>query len=157
MSNETESAQLRAGQIQAGQMPSPGDPPKKSKLGCILLGIGGGLLAIVLLCAGIIGAGVFGVFAIIKNSQPYEESLRRAQTSVEVQRLLGEPIEAGTMVQGNFDLSNDEGEADISYSISGPDGSGTVHVAGKKSGGPWEYDRMDVKMDQTGEVVDLME
>ena len=134
----------------------PQQQPPKSKTGCILLGVGGGCLIAVLVCAGLGGLGMFGIFAAIKSSEPYAESLRRAQANETVQSDLGQPIEAGVMVTGNINMTNNGGVADLNYSISGPDGTATVSVSGTKTDGAWSYDKMNVKT-SAGSAVDLIE
>ena len=143
--------------MSAEATPSYAPQPKKSNLGCILISIVGGFVVVGLICAGVIGAGVFGLFAMIKSSEPYTESLRRVQQSVEIQQALGEPIEAGSMVQGNINLNNDDGNADLTYSVSGPEGTASVHVVGEKSGGRWEYQKLEATIKDSGDVVDLRE
>ncbi|MCC9658871.1 cytochrome c oxidase assembly factor 1 family protein [Rhodopirellula halodulae] len=128
---------------------------KKSNTGCLLLGLGGGCLVVVLICGGLIGAGIFGVFAMIKSSEPYTESLAKAQTNVELQSAIGDPIEPSVLVQGNINLNNDDGKADLNYSVSGPDGSATVHVVGTKTDGNWDYTRMDATT-ADGTTIDLL-
>lgn len=130
--------------------------PQKSKTGCILLGLGGGCLIAILACGGFGALGVFGLFTAIKSSDPYTESLDRATSNAEVMAELGQPIEASFMVQGNINIENDSGKADLNYSISGPNGSGHVHVRGNKAGHAWDYEKMDVTIGQ-GKVIDLLE
>ena len=134
----------------------PQQQPPKSKTGCILLGVGGGCLIAVLMCAGLGGLGLFGFFTAIKSSEPYAESLRRAQANETIGSELGQPIAAAVMVAGSINLNNDDGVADLNYSISGPDGTATVHVSGTKTDGAWSYDKMNVRTSE-GSVVDLLE
>lgn len=128
--------------------------PWKSRTGCTLLGIGGGCLAVFLVCAGVGGLAVFGVFAAIKSSEPYTESLRRAQADPAVIADLGEPIQPGWFVQGNINLRNNDGDADLNYTIGGPEGSAVVDVSGTKTDGVWDYDKMNVRTSQ-GNKIDL--
>ncbi|WP_173403123.1 cytochrome c oxidase assembly factor 1 family protein [Rhodopirellula sallentina] len=137
------------------QPPHAYSEPKKSNTGCILLGLGGGCLVALLVCGGLIGTGVFGVFAMIKSSEPYTESLARAQSNVELQSVIGDPIEPSALVQGSINLENDGGEADLNYSVSGPNGSATVHVIGTKADGSWDYSRMDATT-ADGTTIDLL-
>lgn len=123
--------------------------------GCLFGGIAGGCLVIVLGCGGIIGFGVFAAFGMLKTSEPYVESLRRAQQNPEVQMALGEPIEADFIVQGNINLNNADGDADLRYNVSGPKGSAEVHVVGNKSDGQWQYERMDATIGESGTLIDL--
>jgi hypothetical protein len=113
-------------------------------------------LVVILACSGLAGLGLLGAFTAIKASDPYTESLDRATNNEEVSSKLGQPIEPGFMVQGNINLKNDGGQADLSYSISGPNGSGNVHVRGDKAGGAWSYEKMDVTIGE-GNVIDLLE
>ncbi|WP_404307610.1 cytochrome c oxidase assembly factor 1 family protein [Neorhodopirellula lusitana] len=136
--------------------PSQQQEPKKSRTGCIVLGVGGGCLIALLICGGIITTGVVGVFALIKSSEPYTESLAKAQTNVELKSTIGDPIEPSVIVQGNINLENDGGDADLNYSVSGPNGTATVHVTGTKSGGAWNYSRMDATT-QAGTKIDLLD
>lgn len=117
--------------------------------------MGGGCLVALLVCGGLIGTGIFGVFAMIKSSEPYTESLSKAQSNVELQSVIGDPIEASALVQGNINLNNDDGEADLNYSVSGPNGSATVHVIGTKADGSWDYSRMDATT-ADGTTIDLL-
>lgn len=128
----------------------------KSKTGCLLWGVGGGCLFAILACAGLAGIGVVGLFAAIKMSEPYTESLQRAQASDEVAGKVGQPIEPGFMVQGNINFRNNDGDANLSYAITGPDGEGTVNVSAEKTDGVWEYDVMNVTTND-GTVIDLRE
>ena len=138
------------------QMP-PSSPPRRSwwsrnwmwaaPVGC---------LAPVLICGGLITVLMITIFGMMKSAEPYTASLAAAQAHPQVQAALGTPIEAGAMVTGEINLENSSGHADLSYSISGPQGEGTVYVAGDKSAGQWTYDTMTVQIEATGERIDLL-
>jgi hypothetical protein len=128
----------------------------KSKTGCILLGLGGGCLVMVLVCAGLGGLGIVGLFTAIKSSQPYTESLQRTQSNEELGSKIGQPIEPDMIVMGNINLQNNDGNADLSYRVTGPDGTATIDVKGRKTDGVWSYEKMKATMDD-GSVVDLLE
>ena len=127
----------------------------KSRTGCILLGLGGGCLVLVLACAGLGSLGVFGVFAAMKSSEPYTESLQRAEQDAALKAAIGQPVTPGFLMQGNINLNNDDGEADLSYSVSGPEGSASVHVVATKIDGFWTYALMNATTDD-GDVIDLI-
>ena len=97
-----------------------------------------------------------GVMASIKASDPYKEAVARAQESPAVQAALGTPIQVGVLVQGNLKVENDTGEADLTIPLSGPKGSGTLHVVGTKTAGKWTYTTMDVDVPGSGAHVDLL-
>ena len=139
------------------EAPEPMAQPQqpKSRAGCIALGVGGGCLVVILACGGIIGLGVIGAFAAIKSSEPYSESLRRAQASAELIEELGEPIESGFLVQGNIHLNNNDGNADLNYTVSGPKGTATVNVVGSKKDGVWSYSEMNATPSDGSALIDL--
>lgn len=118
-------------------------------VGCGCLGI----IVVGIAAVFMIGAGVFG---LLKNSEPYTESLNRAQNSPAVTAALGTPIKPGFFVTGNVSFENSNGEATISYSISGPSGKGTVTVDGDKQGDVWSYSEMSVSIPGSSEKVDLL-
>lgn len=119
--------------------------------GCCL-----GTLILGALVAAIFGLGVFGaVFGMMKSSEPYKVALERAKTNQQVISALGSPITEGFSTWGNINVNGASGEADLSIPISGPKGKGTVYVTGTKSAGKWTYSKMVVKIDSTGETIDL--
>ncbi|QDT16300.1 cytochrome c oxidase assembly factor Coa1 family protein [Alienimonas californiensis] len=116
-----------------------------------------GCLTPLVLCGGCLFAVVGGAFGALKSSPPYAESLAAAQADADVQEALGAPIEPAFLVQGSFNNTNGNSDADLTYEISGPNGSGTVHVVGTAApGGDWEYSEMSVQI--PGEpAIDLLE
>ena len=101
------------------------------------------ILLPLLCCGGGVGIIFTTVVGAMKSSDPFQESLAAVQGNAEVRAELGTPIEADFFVTGNIQTSPGSGTADISYGISGPQGSGRVHVAGTKSGGEWDYSVME--------------
>lgn len=96
-----------------------------------------GCLVPFLICGGFVGLIVFSVFGMIKSIQPYSESLVAVQQDVNAIENLGEPIEAGFVVTGNVHLDPSGGNADFSYPVSGPKGSGWVNVVAEQENGEW--------------------
>ncbi len=82
-------------------------------------------------------------------------ALARAKTNQQVISALGSPITEGFTTWGNINVNGASGEADMSIPVSGPKGKGTVYVVGNKSAGEWTYSKMLVKIDSTGESIDL--
>lgn len=112
------------------------------------------LVCIVAVCGGTV---LFGLH-MIKQSPPYRTALAAARENPEVVEALGEPIEPGFMAIGEFNVSADDtGRADITIPISGPRGKGAIHVSGVAGPGAdgWEYTRMTVVIEGTGEEIDL--
>ncbi|MEZ6056225.1 MAG: cytochrome c oxidase assembly factor Coa1 family protein [Planctomycetaceae bacterium] len=112
-------------------------------------------VVVLLVCCG--GCGGFFVFIMgtLKDSAPYVDSLLAAKSHPDVIDALGEPIEAGFLVQGNLQINNNKKTADITYDISGPKGTATVRAAGTGVDKVWTYDTMTVTL-PTGETINLM-
>jgi hypothetical protein len=61
--------------------------------------------------------------------------------------ILGSPVEAGWFVTGNTKTNGPSGEANISFSVSGPRGSGTVYAYALKRMGKWRAKNVVFKND----------
>jgi hypothetical protein len=121
----------------------------------ILLGVGG-CLGLVCLCAAFaagIGAVVFGA---IRSTDVYQEALARARANPAVVEALGEPIEPGWWVTGSIETTGNLGDADFTIPVSGPNGSGRLNAVARKSGGPWEFFRLEVVVDGRSQPIDLL-
>ena len=84
-----------------------------------------GCLTPIVICGGGATLIVALVFGVIKESGAYQDSLAQAQTDARVVAALGTPIEPGFFVMGNIEVNGPAGTADLSYSISGPNGTAT--------------------------------
>ena len=138
----------------------PAPPPQRSwwsrnwkwalPVGCIcpiLLCGGGGLAFFFIIYGAVTGA--------IKALTPTSEGMARARANPEVVAALGEPIESGLLISGSINVNGSSGDVDVSIPISGPKGSGTLYVVGTRSGGRWQYSRMDVEIPGRPSRVDL--
>jgi hypothetical protein len=114
-----------------------------------------GCLTPIVLIGGCIAGLVMFVFGAIRNSEPYQEAMRRAQAHPEVVNRLGTPIEAKWWLTGNVNVNNDGGTANLVIPIRGPKGEGAVHVQGTKDAGRWTYQRMLVETG--GTQINLLE
>ena len=121
--------------------------PKKIISGCLIL---------VVLGAGGCGTLIFGVFSLLKSSDAYTAGLQHVQSNEEVKKLIGTPIEPGFMMSGSINLSGSSGNADISFPVSGPNGSGHVYVIGTKREGTWQYSTMNFIQESSSEKINLL-
>ncbi len=96
-----------------------------------------------------------GVMSAMKSSEPYQLGLDRAKKNEEAKDALGEPIDASFVVQGSINLKNNDGEADITFPISGPKGAGQVHVQGTKTNGVWNYGEISATVENGSKTIDL--
>jgi hypothetical protein len=85
--------------------------------------------------------------AMMKESEPYKWSLAQVRSNSSVSGRLGSPIEPDWFVTGSIRKRADTGSAFLRYSVSGPNGNGTVSVAGKMAGGSWTYSRGEIEIE----------
>jgi len=139
----------REGKSMATQDPNemPGMQPKK-KGGCFGCSWGGvipaGCLGALLLCGGGVGGFFYFVINVIKQTPIYAESVQKAKDNAEVQAVLGTPISEGWMIQGKVNVVNNSGNADFTIPLTGPKGSGNIHVVATMTNGKWSYNSLTV-------------
>lgn len=118
------------------------------------------ILLPILICAGCCtGLFGFGVGAL-KQTEPYQEALATVQNDPQVQEELGTPIEDDTWVPaGDFNMTDDQGEARFDFQVKGPKGGAHVRTESRMIGGQWHVIELIVTIDATGEriVVDTGE
>ena len=98
---------------------------------------------------------VFVIFGALKQTDVYKTAVARAKSNSEVIAALGQPISEGWYLSGSTNVNGGSGNADISIPISGPKGKGTIYAVATKSAGEWSYSKLQVKIDSTGETIDL--
>lgn len=124
-------------------------------MGKLITWLAVGCLGMILLTGGcVVGCGVLLV-SMLTSSTPYAHAVATAEAHPAVVEILGEPIEAGWLVQGSIELHNQDGEADLSIPLSGPQGSGRLYVEGTRRAGEWTYSRLQFRA-QDGRQVDLL-
>ena len=99
---------------------------------------------------------VLVVFAALKQSDAYKMAVARAKSDPRVTAALGTPIDEGWYLSGHTNVNNGAGDADLSIPISGPKGKGTIYAVATKSAGDWSYSKLQVKIESTGETIDLV-
>jgi len=119
------------------------------KLGCAVVGL------FVLLCLGC-GGGVYGgVVTWFKRMPVYQDAVAIAADDPDVGLALGRPVSDGWLVVGSVSESEGAGTASLSVPLSGPLGSGRLHLEADQSGGTWTYRELDVEVSGSDHVIDL--
>jgi hypothetical protein len=114
--------------------------------GCITL--------IVLFVAFILGI-VLVAFGAMKSSDAYKLAVGRAKSDPRVIEAIGIPIKESWFVSGSTNVNGPTGKSDLAISIHGPKGPAKIYAVGEKSGGQWEYSKLAVEVEKTGETIDL--
>jgi len=117
----------------------------------------GGCLTIILLFVFGVGAAVFGLSKIFKESVPYEYALEKASKNPTVIKFLGNDIESNGIMQGNISFKNDTGKANITIPIKGSKGKGSVTIIGTKIDDEWTYEKLFVTIKETNEQINLLD
>ncbi len=105
-----------------------------------------GCLGLLLSC-GCLGAVFIGAITqSLRGSGAVVEAVALAKQSPEVRQALGEPIEAGLMVQGSIQSSGGQGSADVTIPLDGPKADGTLRVEAYKDGETWKFTTLQVEV-----------
>ena len=84
-----------------------------------------------------------------------QDGAGRAQTNPAVIEAIGSPISQTAIVSGNSNVNGATGEANLSIPLMGQKGKATLYVEAKKSADIWYFQTMVVKIEKTGERIDL--
>jgi len=98
---------------------------------------------------------VLAVFGAIKSSDAYKTAVARAEADPRVTEAIGSPIKEAWYVGGSTEVSGGSGKSDLSIPISGPKGTATIYAVATKFAGEWQYTKLIVKVERSGEMIDL--
>lgn len=95
---------------------------------------------------------MFSVFAAMKKSEPYQNTLSQLQQQPRIGAILGDPIRGG-LPMGSINVSGNQGEAEFSFNVEGPHGKGRVYVEARKRLGRWHTEHAEFENAATGERI----
>ncbi|MDB6139396.1 MAG: hypothetical protein JWO94_2468 [Verrucomicrobiaceae bacterium] len=121
----------------------------------VFAGCGG--CALIVLAVALFITCLFGfVMHSFRDSDVCTQAMARAASSGEVRAFLGSPVQQGWMINGSINLQNSDGTADVTFPISGPKGSGTLHAEASKKNGTWIFSQLLFIPDSTRRPIDLL-
>jgi len=114
-------------------------------------------------CMCVVGAAVFAggtmgaVSAAVRSSEVYDYAMGQALNDPMVIQALGEPVEAGWLIQGSLTTNGPSGEASLAIPLKGSHGSGTLHLMATRTGGEWRYSLLEVEVKDQPVHIDLLQ
>ena len=99
---------------------------------------------------------VFGVLAVLGNSDAAKLALATARSNADLVSELGSPIEQGRLLRGNINVTPTDGHADLAIPVSGPKESGTLYCVAHKSAGGWTLDLLQFATSDVAPRLDLL-
>lgn len=114
-----------------------------------------GCLTFIAFGVALIAGIVLLVFGALKSSDVYKNAVARAKADPRVAEAIGTPIQEEWFVSGNTEVSGGAGKSDLAIPIHGPKGKAKIYAMTTKSAGEWEYSKLVVKVEETGDTIDL--
>ena len=108
--------------------------------------------------------GVFWVFSMVYNAKsrtlkemkPYVDAMKMVKDNEALVVHLGEPIEDGFLPEGTFSVNGDNGVANLTIQLSGPNNSGELWIDATRQNALWKYNNL-IFRDQSGKEFNLLQ
>ncbi|MBS7334325.1 MAG: hypothetical protein KIG88_12085 [Weeksellaceae bacterium] len=97
----------------------------------------------------------FGVSKMMSSNDGTTQAISIINQDQNVKEKLGENIETDGIFSGNISTSNNSGEMNISVPVKGSKGTGTAIIIAEKEFDKWNYEKIAVQIDETGEVIQI--
>lgn len=98
----------------------------------------------------------WGIVSVLTSSVPYHMALDTLRTHPALAEPLGHPVEPeGWWMEGNLDIENDAGRADMAFDVRGPRGTGVAQLHATMRRGTWSLDALTVRT-RDGTRIDLL-
>jgi len=138
---------------QSNMAASPSSGKKKMsglKIAAIVLG------SLFILIMVIIIIGLSAGRKALRSSEVFSQAVSALYANPDAVALLGQPLEIGKKVNGEINLDNAMGEAELSIPVSGAINKGEMNVTGGKSSGAWSLSSAVLVL-ETGETINLLQ
>lgn len=117
-------------------------------------GIAGAIVWLVVI--GLVGALIFSLPAIMKNSDAYRITMETLRADQRVTEALGTEIESDFWINGSINVdAGGSGQARLSIPLTGDKGYGTAYSQGVRRGGIWDMRLIYVVVDGASEPIVL--
>lgn len=119
------------------------------------VGCCGGCIAIPLILMAMFGGGIFYMFGKSGATDLKAATVEQAKADPRVIEALGEPIDTGWLGESNVSINNGKTIVRLGVPLEGPKGNGTLHVDAEKTDDGWNFQRLEVEIDGSGETFEL--
>ena len=99
----------------------------------------------------------FFAMGVLKQTDAYKTALARAQENPALIEAIGSPLSQTGIVAGKSNVTGPTGEAKLFIPLKGPKGKATLYVEATRSADVWYFQTMLVKIEKTGEQIDLIQ
>ena len=96
-----------------------------------------------------------GIFFALSQSDAYKLGTEGLKANADVVEALGQPLSFG-FPNGNVSVQDGSGEALLTFSVTGPKGSGQAAVQAHKSAGAWKVLRLKLELDAGHRTIDIV-
>jgi hypothetical protein len=116
------------------------------------------LLIFGLILSSSVDGNVTDIAKFYSESSLYEKAIEKAKTNKRVIESIGEiePIDKLAIIEGNATYSNNNNSVEISFRIKGDKGKGKVDIIANKNGLEWNYNKINIRIKETGEVIRII-
>lgn len=101
--------------------------------------------------------GFYWLMTTVHKSSPFLMAVERVRQNPVARKNLGEPINPGWFVSGDFKITGPKGNADFAVSLAGPKGEGKVYVSAVMNAGKWKLGQVFLDIAATGKRFNLSE
>ena len=99
---------------------------------------------------------VAGIFAVIKDSEPYKMSVQLVEKSPEVKEEIGTIKSYGLFPLGNVNYSGDRGDANLTIQVEGEKGKGTLETKLLMEKGKWHFTKAEFTSAASQKKINLL-
>ncbi len=99
------------------------------------------------------GVALYSAMSFLTGSDVVSRMIDEAEADPRVEKAIGTPLDPSFWKDGAFSLSDDGGQASLSFNVTGPKGEGVLSSEAVKTDGEWEIVSLTVLVAGSGEQI----
>jgi hypothetical protein len=106
----------------------------------------------------IIDGNVTDIAQAYTDNNLYEKAIEKSKTNKRVLEVIGEiePIDKLAILEGNTIYSNNNNSVELSVRVKGNKGKGKMDISAEKNGNDWEYKKINIRIKEPKEVIQIL-